>query len=132
MDWQTAVLLGAAGGLIVELVSRSGDLITWQQDRRVAMAKGKPLAGLRAYIDPLPDVLVAFTRLGLGAVAGALLHTQVTGALAAVAVGAAAPALLRQIGTTKFVAARQAEGEQALAEPGPAPATPVQAEGTAL
>jgi hypothetical protein len=101
MDWPTAAALGAAGGAVVEAISAWENLTTWQKDRHHARTDPhRPLPKLTAgYFDPLADTLVALTRLILGAAAGVLLHMQVTGAVAAIAVGAAAPALLRQLGT---------------------------------
>ncbi|RJO77708.1 hypothetical protein D5S18_08230, partial [Nocardia panacis] len=55
------------------------------------------------FFDPRPDALAAATRLILGAAAGGLFHGQVTTMLAAVAVGASAPALLGQMGAVRSV-----------------------------
>ena len=100
MDWLTAVSLGACGGAIVQALAFFSRLQAWQEARLKARAPKRrsrvPL--LTSYIDPLADILVLITRVGLGALAGGLLHAQVSGAYAAVAIGAAAPALLRQVG----------------------------------
>jgi hypothetical protein len=96
--WQ-AVGFGAVGGLIVELMSMWGYLTVWQAARRDYLEKDKyPLPKLTQYLDPPADGLVALTRLLMGAGAGALLHVQVSGPIAAIAVGATAPALFKQIG----------------------------------
>ena len=50
------------------------------------------------FIDPGPDLTVAFTRAVLGAVAGWLLRGQITGIYAALTVGASAPAVLATLG----------------------------------
>ncbi|MGR6919515.1 hypothetical protein ACU635_35225 [[Actinomadura] parvosata] len=105
MYWPQALLLGATGGLIVEVIAVWGHLTTWQRDRHRARASSRkrPLPPLTKYIDPPADILVALTRILMGAGAGWLMHDQVTGPIAAIAVGAAAPALLRQLGTTRAV-----------------------------
>ncbi|MFF4772537.1 hypothetical protein ACFY05_06730 [Microtetraspora fusca] len=102
--WQ-AVLLGAAGGMVVEIVSLWGYLTSWQAARRACKDKENPLPPIGKYVDFPADSLVALTRLALGAGAGWLFHPQVTGTMAAIAVGAAAPALLKQ-----FNGARTLEG----------------------
>ncbi|MEU2036693.1 hypothetical protein [Nocardia amamiensis] len=103
MDWRLAVMFGAAGGAIVEIISLWGNLATWQQARKVARQRRRRLPSWKLYFDPWPDALVALTRLFLGALAGLVFHGQVTGETAAIAVGAAAPALLRQLGTMRNV-----------------------------
>jgi hypothetical protein len=104
MGWLAAMGLGALGGAVVELIEVWGKVTDWQKARRDAMGSGRrPLPALSEHIDPFPDILVAMTRLLLGAVAGFLFHPQVTGIAAAIAVGASAPALLRQLGATSPV-----------------------------
>ncbi|WP_113698596.1 hypothetical protein [Nonomuraea lactucae] len=105
MHWQQAVLLGATGGLVVEIIAVWANLTAWQRDRhRIrANSRKRALPPLTRYIDPPADALVALTRLLMGAGAGWLMHDQVTGPMAAIAVGAAAPALLRQLGTARTV-----------------------------
>jgi hypothetical protein len=102
MDWRLAVVYGATGGIIVELINLWGNLISWQNARHAARVKsGDPLPNIGKYIDWPADTLVAITRVALGAAAGLLFHGQVTGATAAVAVGASAPAVLAQLGTVR-------------------------------
>lgn len=102
MNWLTTVLAGAAGGLVVELVALLTNLNEYRQARKKARASRKAvLPHWNRYIDPKPDSAVAATRLVLGAIAGAFFHGQVTTMLAAVAVGAAAPTLLGQIGSAR-------------------------------
>ncbi|MGP3984699.1 hypothetical protein [Streptomyces sp. KR80] len=102
MDWPTAIVYGAMGGAIVEAVVFYGRISTWQAVRHRVLAKGKGrLPPLRRYVDLPSDLLAAVTRLLLGAGAGWLFHSQITGVYAAVAVGASAPALLRQLGATR-------------------------------
>ncbi|KPI15730.1 hypothetical protein OK074_2175 [Actinobacteria bacterium OK074] len=104
MDWPTAILCGAIGGCVIEAIVFYGRVSMWQAARRRAAEKRrKRLPPLRDYIDVPADSLVALTRLVLGATAGWLFHTQIIGVYAAVAVGASAPALLRQLGTVRQV-----------------------------
>jgi hypothetical protein len=95
----TAIYYGAAGGLITEAVDMWQRLRSWRQARQAALIGGTPLPALAPrFIDPAPDLSVAFTRAALGCVAGWLLHDEITGMYAALAVGASAPALLASIG----------------------------------
>lgn len=104
MDWRITVLAGAAGGLVVEAVAFLTSLNEFRQARKRARASGKKkLPHWNRYFDPGPDSAAAATRLMLGAAAGVLFHGQVTTVLAAVAVGAAAPALFGQIGASRSV-----------------------------
>jgi hypothetical protein len=106
MNWSTAVYLWACGGLIVQAVTFSASIDAWQAARRQALTahKRSALPRLSCYIDTPAEVLVLLTRFGLGALAGFLFHTQVTGVTAAIAVGASAPALLRQFGKARAIA----------------------------
>lgn len=101
MNWPVALAFGAVGGAIVEVVTLWANLAAWQQHRRRARRNGQLMPRWTMYFDPGPDVLVAATRLSLGAVAGLLFHAQVTGQMAMIAVGASAPALLRQLGAAR-------------------------------
>ncbi len=102
MDWHVALGLGALGGLIVEAVVFYSRVSAWQTARHRQREQGrKRLPPLRRYVDPLADALAGLTRVMLGAGAGWLFHPQVTGVYAAVAVGAAAPALLQQFGAAR-------------------------------
>ncbi|WP_406636437.1 hypothetical protein [Amycolatopsis sp. WGS_07] len=97
LSWYAAMGCGAIGGLVVEAVVFWGRLQAWRETRLQTLATDKPKPTLREFLDPAPDLAVAVTRALLGAVMGALLHSQLTGVYAAVAVGAAAPSLLTQI-----------------------------------
>jgi hypothetical protein len=104
MDWPLAVGYGAVGGFIVELINLWSNLIAWQAARHAARAKAEhPLPDIAKYIDLRADTAVAVTRVILGAAAGLLFHGQVTGATAAIAVGASAPAVLAQLATVRGV-----------------------------
>ncbi|MGX1762182.1 hypothetical protein ACWIG5_35665 [Streptomyces lydicus] len=104
MNWLTTVLAGAAGGLVVEAVAFLSNLNEYRQARRKARgARRRTLPSWNRYFDPGPDALAAVTRLLLGAAAAGLFHGRVSTVLAAVAVGASAPALLGQIGAARPV-----------------------------
>lgn len=123
-------MCGALGGLVIQAIAFYGNIAAWQAARRAALARPrrrKPLPSLREHVDLPADSLVALTRLGLGALAGALFHTQIIGMTAAVAVGASAPALLRQLGALPQV--QQGFQEPQPGEPRPAPPSPTTTEG---
>lgn len=108
MEWTTSITYGALGGLVVEIVVFYGRIAAWQAARHRALSRNKPreeLPRLDEYVDPASDALAALTRLSLGAGAGWIFSPQLTGALAAVAVGASAPALLRQLGSARTLQA---------------------------
>lgn len=118
LTWIEAVASGAVGGLIAEVAVTYGRLRSWQGARHAARASEAPLPPLGRFVDPLADSLAALVRVALGGAAGWLLHTEVTGFYAAVAVGASAPALLAQIGRAATPeAALRARGEVSPAEP---------------
>lgn len=104
LTWAEGVAYGAGGGVIVEAVVTYGRLNAWQQARHTARAAAVALPPIGTVIDPLADSLAALLRLVLGGAAGWLLHDQVSGVFAAVAVGASAPALLAQIGRSTTAA----------------------------
>jgi hypothetical protein len=119
VDWLLAMTYGAIGGAVVEAVVSSDRVLAWNAARHQALAHtpATPVPTLTAYLDPLSDVAAGVTRIMLGAVAGWLFHSQVTGAYAAIAVGCAAPTVLRQLGSARLTSALGlAIGEQA-AEP---------------
>jgi hypothetical protein len=99
MDWLVVTALGACGGAIVQLIDLAVSAKEWQKARREARVKRESsMPKLVVYVDVPADSLVFLTRLALGAVAAFIFHAQIVGATAAVAVGASAPALLRQLG----------------------------------
>lgn len=103
MKCPEAVMLGVAGGAIVQLIALWGSMTTWQKTRHDLLMDGiRPLPSLTSYIDPLADTLVALTRLCMGALAGLMFHDQITGITAAIAVGASGPALLAQFGAGRI------------------------------
>jgi len=120
LSWAEGALYGAGGGLVVEAVVTFGRLHAWQQARHAARVAAEALPHLGTYIDPPADSLAALFRIVLGGVAGWLLHGELAGVFAAVAVGASAPAVLAQMGSATTVA----DALQAGAAPGTAPAAP--------
>ena len=88
---------GAAGGLIIEAVAMWQQLYAWQQARHQWISGKGPRPEITEFIDFGPDLAVGVTRALLGGAAGWLLRTEVTGAYAALAVGASAPALLASL-----------------------------------
>ncbi|MEY9886645.1 hypothetical protein ABIA31_000271 [Catenulispora sp. MAP5-51] len=104
VDWLLAMGYGAIGGAVVEAVVSSDRVLAWNAARHQALARrgATPGPALTAYVDPLSDVAAGLTRVLLGAVAGLLFHSQVTGAYAAIAVGCSAPTVLRQLGSARL------------------------------
>ncbi|MEU6256344.1 hypothetical protein [Streptomyces sp. NPDC047043] len=133
MDWRTAIMCGVLGGFVIEAIAFYGQVSAWQAARREALArrrKKKRLPSLSEHVDVPADSLVALTRLALGGLAGALFHSQIIGMTAAVAVGASAPALLRQLGAVRQVQAAFQEPQSL--ESRPQPLAPAAAEGPPL
>jgi hypothetical protein len=97
------IAFGSCGGAIVQVVASSADIQAWQEARRKATAAGASKPKLSKYVDIQADALVLLTRLALGAAVGWIFHDQITGATAAVAAGASAPALLRSLGTGRSI-----------------------------
>jgi hypothetical protein len=123
MEWSASITYGALGGLIVEIMVFYGRIATWQAARHRALSRHRRpgrLPRLDQYVDPPSDALAALTRISLGAGAGWIFAPQLTGALATVAVGASAPALLRQLGSARTLQAVLAGTRLAEPEPGPA------------
>ena len=127
MDWLVAMSYGALGGAVVEVVVSSDRVLAWNAARHEALTQPRLTAGTRpalsAYLDPLSDVAAGVTRILLGAVAGLLFHSQVTGAYAAIAVGCSAPTVLRQLGSARLTEAFEVQAGPALELP-TSPSTP--------
>jgi hypothetical protein len=98
LSLSAAIVYGAVGGLITEAIVMLRWLESWRQARHEAVIRRKRRPVLTKFIDPVADPAVALTRAGLGAVAGWLLHDQLTGVYAALTVGASAPAVLAALG----------------------------------
>lgn len=104
VDWAHGAGYGAIGGALIEALVFNGRLLAWQAARqRAREGKRRKLPPLRRYVDPPADIAAALSRIVLGALMGWLLHSQITGLYAAVAAGASAPALLRQMGSLRTV-----------------------------
>jgi len=104
VDLLTAMLLGASGGMLVLLIFWHGCVSRWREARSQSRERQEPEAlPLSKFIDPWADVLAGVTQVVLGAAAGAVFHQQVIGVAAAIAVGAAAPALLQQLGNSRTI-----------------------------
>lgn len=101
MPWWHFALLGAAGGIIVEVLEISRWVLTWQAARRGkdGHLKRRPVK-LGVYVDFPAHSIVLPVRAALGAVAAIVfgLTHQVTGPYGALAFGCAAPVLLSRIG----------------------------------
>src|SRR5690349_2283081 len=94
------MVFGGIGGAVVEIIALWGRLNAWQAARSSVRRGGAGnVPSFSTFVDPLPDVAVALTRVALGALAGLIFHDQIAGATVAVAAGAAGPALLAQFGT---------------------------------
>lgn len=101
--WLTAACFGAGGGFVVSAVAFCADVHAWQEERhRQRRARMSPLPKLTQFMDPWADLLALLTRIALGGMAGYVFHGEVVGNTAAMAVGAAAPALLAQFGKQTF------------------------------
>lgn len=120
MDWVSAVLLGAAGGALVQAVAFYACVGSWQEARRQGrQRRDSELPRLSRFVDVPADTAVAATRLVLGATAGLIFHNQIIGTAAAIAVGASAPAVLQQLGAIRVLreAVQYGSGAEAAAEP---------------
>lgn len=106
-NWQFA-LLGGAGGATVEILALFYSVIQWQTNRKTTKGRLKAHPPkLRRYVDPYAASVVLILRVALGAfVAWLFGYTgQITGAVAAVALGFAAPMVLKELGANSDVQA---------------------------
>jgi hypothetical protein len=103
VDWLAVTLLGACGGAIPSLLDITNSINSWKDGRNWAHRRPgtKPPKLTPNYIDPPADSLSLATRVLLGALAGLAFRNQIEGVPAALAAGAAAPALLRQLGSLR-------------------------------
>ncbi|MEU4659278.1 hypothetical protein AB0G32_36000 [Streptomyces sp. NPDC023723] len=118
------MLLGAAGGALIEAVALFSRLGEWRAARLTPsgnIRKNPP--SFLGFIDLPPIMAIAVARLVLGGAAATAFGTsgQATGAFGALTVGAAAPALLQQLGQIRGI--REAVTQPAAAVPPPAPGT---------
>jgi hypothetical protein len=110
VDWLLAMGYGALGGAVVEAVVSSERILAWNAARHQALVRAGGRPALSAYVDPLSDIAAGLTRVLLGALAGMLFHSQVTGGYAAIAVGCSAPTVLRQLGSARLTSAFEVVG----------------------
>lgn len=102
-----SVLLGAAGGGLVELLAVLGYVLAWQRARRTPSGRVRKCPPrMRTYVDVPAHLGVLLIRAPLGAGAAWLfaITGQVSGPYAALAAGFAAPVLLAQLGQFSRVA----------------------------
>jgi hypothetical protein len=118
MTWWEYAALGAAGGALVEVLAVFKWITSWQAGRRNkdGTLKAKR-ADWREYVDVPMHVWLFVLRVPLGALASALLGNtgQITGAIAALGCGIAAPVLLAQLGSIPQVA-NAVQGDDQLPE----------------
>jgi hypothetical protein len=101
--WLAAACYGAGGGFIVSAVAFCADIFAWQDEcHRRRRKRITPSSRLAEFVSPKADTIVLFTRIGAGGIAGYVFHGEVVGGIAAIAVGAAAPALLAGFGKRAF------------------------------
>lgn len=71
-----AIVYGAIGGVLFELVALYSRLTAWQSQRRRARSAGqRQTPSIVAFVDPVADSAVTLTRLALGAAAGWVLSS---------------------------------------------------------
>lgn len=121
-----SLLLGAGGGAIVEILAVFQSIALWSSERKTPTGRVKTdLPGLREFLDLPATALILPSRAVLGAGAAALFvgTGQITGAVAAVAIGYAAPTVLGQLGQFPQVKALVVGGTppHAAVAPGEAP-----------
>jgi hypothetical protein len=109
------VLLGAAGGSVRGLIEIYNHFTHWRaarhqfrQQQRSGAAEASAAPQLASYLDAVPETVALVIHTSLGAGAGFLFTAtgQVTGAFAAIVVGASAPALLTQLGQLRAISDR--------------------------
>ncbi|WP_405863483.1 hypothetical protein [Streptomyces sp. NBC_00005] len=113
------MLIGGAGGALIEAVAFFNRLGEWRAARLTpAGNKRRNPPSFLNFVDLPPVVAIAVTRLVLGGAAATAYGTsgQATGALGALTVGAAAPALLQQLGQIRQI--REAVTQPATRQPG--------------
>lgn len=107
MPWWHFALLGAAGGVIVEVLEIFRWVKAWQDNRRSSdgTVQDKP-PELTRYLDIPAHCIMLPARASLGAVAAIVfgLTGQVTGPYGALAFGCVAPVVLARVGLIPQVA----------------------------
>jgi hypothetical protein len=128
MSWWQFALLGAGGGVIVEVLSVFRWVRAWQDSRRGpdGSLEEKP-SRLSRYLDIPAHAIMLPARAALGAVAAVVfgLTHQVTGPYGALAFGCVAPVVLARVGLIPQVAdAINSEPVSADPQPAPLPSQP--------
>ncbi|MFE2218076.1 hypothetical protein ACFW93_39940 [Streptomyces canus] len=130
------MLIGGAGGALIEAVAFFNRLGEWRAARLTPTGnKRRNPPSFLNFIDLPPVMAIAVARLVLGGAAATAYGTsgQATGTLGALTVGAAAPALLQQLGQIRQI--REAVAQPATQQPGvqqmPADMVPNTKEGAA-
>ena len=130
------MLIGGAGGALIEAVAFFNRLGEWRAARLTPTGnKRRNPPSFLNFIDLPPVMAIAVARLVLGGAAATAYGTsgQATGALGALTVGAAAPALLQQLGQIRQI--REAVAQPTTQQPGvqqtPADTSPDTKEGAA-
>lgn len=107
MPWWQFALLGAAGGVIVEVLTVFRWVRAWENSRRRpdGTVQDKP-PKLTRYLDIPAHAIMLPARAGLGAVASVVfgLTGQVTGPYGALAFGCVAPVVLARLGLVPQIA----------------------------
>lgn len=101
MVWWHSLLLGAGGGALVEVLAIFQSVAQWGADRRTKTGRVKTSPpSLREYVDLPVHAWLVPLRGGLGGGTAVLFVTtgQISGTVAAVALGYAAPTVLAQLG----------------------------------
>ena len=122
MPWWHFALLGAGGGLAIEALAIFHCCCAWQAARRTKGSRlrtNPPL--LSTYLDVPAHACLALIRGLFGATTSLLFGTsgQIDGAVAAVALGVAAPAVLAQLGRALPGFAQATEGTSTASDPVP-------------
>lgn len=108
MDWWQFSLLGAGGGAVVEILAVFHAMTSWQTARRTSTGRIRSSPPpLREFLDLPAHAWIFPIRALLGAGGAALfgVNGQITGVVAAVALGYAAPSVLAQLGAVPQVQA---------------------------
>ena len=122
--WQ-CMLLGGAGGALVEALDVLAYVRAWQRARRTPTGRIKQSPPkVRAYVDVPAHAWLLVFRVPLGAGAAWLFATagQISGPAAALALGVTAPAVLAQVG--RFQGEQQTTLADTQQELLPRPVTP--------
>lgn len=136
MSWWQFALLGAGGGLLVEILALFHRCTAWQAARLTRTGRVRAnLPTLRTYVDFPAHAWIAAFRSGLGAAMATIFGTsgQISGAYAAAVLGFSAPSLLAQLGSIPQVSAAVPGLPSAPSgKPPDAPVAPVTGEATPM